>query len=107
MRRLINIGANAAENRAYLFLRLDVLEERGRVGTVATVAIISRAPGLRCIGNDHAFRTIDFCKTSSNAGAAGGPDRAFQLLGERVVAARIQHEDAEVLGWLHVSDDVV
>jgi hypothetical protein len=41
MRRLINIGANAAENRAYLFLRLDVLEERGRIGTVATVAIIS------------------------------------------------------------------
>ena len=91
MGRLINIGADAAENGAYLFLRLDVLKERGCIGTIATVAIVSRAPGLCGLGDYHAFRAIDFCKTSSNAGAAGGPDGAFQLLGERVVAARIQH----------------
>ena len=107
MGRLINIGADAAENGAYLLLRLDVLKERGRIGTVATVAIVSRTPGLRRIGDDHAFWAIDFCKTSSDAGAAGGPDGAFQLLGEWVVAARIQHKDAQVLGRLHVSDDIV
>lgn len=54
--RLINVGADAAENGAYLFLGLDVLEERGCIGTVATVAIIGSAPGLRRIGDDHAFR---------------------------------------------------
>src|SRR5258706_8911685 len=78
MGRLINIGADAAENGAYLLLRLDVLKERGRIGTVAAVAIVSRTPGLRRIGDDHAFWAIDFCKTSSDAGAAGGPDGAFQ-----------------------------
>src|SRR5262245_43678963 len=65
--RLINLSANTAENGAYLFLSLDIPEERRRVGTVATVAIFSGAPGLRRIGDDHAFRAVDFCKTSSNA----------------------------------------
>src|ERR1700745_2688241 len=71
MGRLINLGADAAKNGAYLFLRLDVPNERGGVGTVATVAIFSRAPGLRRIGDDHALWTINFRKTSPDAGAAG------------------------------------
>ncbi len=107
MGRLINIGAYAAENCAYLFLRLDVPEERGCIWAVATVTIVSRAPGLCRIRDDHTFRAIDFCKTSSDAGAAGDPDRAFQLLGEWVVAARIQHKDAQILGLLHVGNDIV
>src|SRR5215467_6579619 len=37
---LINVGADAAENGAYLFFCLDVLKKRGCIGTVATVAIV-------------------------------------------------------------------
>src|SRR5262245_52978161 len=45
MGRLINLGADAAKNGAYLFLRSDVPEKRTRVGTVATIAILGRTPG--------------------------------------------------------------
>src|ERR1700674_3480899 len=107
MGRLINVGTYAEENSAYLFLRLDIPEEYSCVGTVAAVAIVSGAPCLRRIGDDHAFRALDFRKTSSHAGAAGGPDGAFQLVGKRVVAARIQHEDAKTLRLLHVIEDIV
>src|SRR6516164_10662396 len=107
MGRLTNVGTNAAEYGAYLFLCLDVPKKRGRIGTVATVAIVSCAPGLRRIGDDHAIWAIDFRKTSSNAGASGGPDGSLQLLGERIVTAGIQHQNAQVLRRLHVSDDIV
>src|ERR1700757_176323 len=97
MGRLIDVAANAEEDDAYLFPGLDVPKERRCKGTVATVAVLSRTPGLRRIGDDHAFRAVDFCKTSSDAGAAGTPDGALHLLCERVVAARIQHQDTQVL----------
>ena len=107
MGRLIDIGANPTENDAYLLIRLDVLKERGRIGTVATVAIVSRAPGLCRIGDDHAFWAIDFCKTSSNAGASGGPDGAFQLVSEWVVAEGVmlsfgafENVNPAPIGWL-------
>src|ERR1700751_1617943 len=107
MGRLIDIRCYSAEDSAYLLLRLDVLQERRGIGTVATVAVVSNTPGLRRISDDHAFRAIDFGKTSSHAGAAGCPDGALQLVGKRVVAARVQHKDVQILCLLHVGDDIV
>src|SRR5206468_1999735 len=63
-RRRVNLGTDASEDRADFILGFDVLEECGRIRTVATIAVVCRAAGLRRIGDDHALRAVDLGQTT-------------------------------------------
>ena len=59
LRRFVDVAADATKDRSNLFRLLNVLQEGSRVRTIAAVAVISRAAGLRCVGDNHALRSIN------------------------------------------------
>ena len=95
------------ENRADLVRRLDVLEEGRGKGAVAAGAVFGGAAGLRRIGDDHAERRIDLGEPARDAADAPGACRVSKRIGERIVAAGIEHEHAQVLGLLQIGEDIV
>ena len=95
------------EHRRNVLLLLDVLEEGRRVGAVAPVAVGRGTAGLRGIGDDGAVGTFDLGKSALDRGASRRADRALQLVGQRIVAAGVEHQDAQVLGLLQILEDVV
>ena len=106
-RGIVDIGADAMEHGGDFVLVLDMPEKRRRVGAVAAIAIRSGPAGLRRIGDDRSIRALDLGKPARNAAAPGPPDRALQFVGERIVAAGIQHQDAKVLGLLEIVEHVI
>ncbi|MGY3119219.1 hypothetical protein ACVWXQ_003156 [Bradyrhizobium sp. S3.14.4] len=57
--------------------------------------------------HDRAARRLDFRQASSDRGGARRAGRALQGFGQRIVAAGIEHEDAQILGLLQIVHDVV
>ena len=85
---LIDIGAHAAEDSSDLLLCLNMVEKCGGEGAIAAVAVVSRTSGLRRVSDDRTQRTVDPCKASSNVSTASDPNRAPQLVRERIVTTQ-------------------
>ena len=100
---VVDFRTDAAKHGAYLLLFLDVFEERRRVRAVSAPAILGCPSRLRGIGDNHA----NLGQAMLHSRRPCQSDRALQLVGQRVVAAGIQHKNAQVLGLLKVRDDVV
>src|SRR5581483_3059694 len=77
--RCVDVGADAPEDGADLVPGFDVLEECGRIRTVAAGTVLCRAAGLCRIGDDHALGTVDLGQTTLQWQRAGRSQRALQL----------------------------
>lgn len=95
------------EDRGDLVLVFDVLEKRSGVGAVAA-GVVRRGPaGPHRIGDDRAGRTLHLGEAPRDGCAPRQADGALEFIDEQIVAARVEHQDAQVLGLLQIGKDFV
>jgi hypothetical protein len=82
-------------------------QKGGGERAVAPAAVGGRRAGLRRIGDERAGRLLDAGKATAGAERAGRIGPRQQLLGQGIVAAGIEHQDAHAAGALQVGEDVV
>ena len=90
-----------------IVLVLDMPKKRGCVGAIAVASVLRRPASLGGIGDDRSVRALDLGEAAPDADAAGRADGALEFVGERIVAAGVEHENAQVPGLLQVGEDII
>src|SRR6266481_107579 len=104
---LVDVGADAAENRTDLLLFVDVFQEGGRIRAITPVPVLGGAARLRGVGNDHAFWAIDLGQAALQWNCPGGPDRTPELIGKGIIATGIEYKNTEILGLRQITNHII